>query len=196
MLASESSPFLPPSEAVRSPALKRPRPRPRGAVTLRAYFCQFGVLEDAVVILEVGSACSRGFGFVTFATEEQAAAVLARGSIQVIDRKQVEIKRATARFEVAAAKAAAACAEVLARGEDDFASALLLLSQSPTRQSGNMQPDTHVAQLQTAVLAQQEHWQHCAQERMVVHQMKMEQMMQFMMQMMHQIMYNQHHQQQ
>jgi hypothetical protein len=64
---------------------------------MRAYFDDFGVVEDAVVMYDHDNRRPRGFGFITFAEEDSVDKVFGRGSIQVIHEKQIEIKRAVPR---------------------------------------------------------------------------------------------------
>lgn len=63
---------------------------------LRSYFEQFGAVEDAVVMYDHDKR-PRGFGFVTFASEESVEAVFAKGAMQSIQDKQIEIKAAVPR---------------------------------------------------------------------------------------------------
>ncbi|KAI7846467.1 hypothetical protein COHA_000002 [Chlorella ohadii] len=56
--------------------------------TFRAYFEEFGAVEDAVVMYDHENKRPRGFGFITFAEEEAVEAVFARGTIQTIHDKQ------------------------------------------------------------------------------------------------------------
>jgi RNA recognition motif-containing protein len=53
--------------------------------SLREMFSQFGEVTDAVVITDRMSGRSKGFGFVTFATEEAASA-----ATQQMHEKEVE----------------------------------------------------------------------------------------------------------
>lgn len=63
---------------------------------LREHFEEFGAVEDAVVMFDHDRR-PRGFGFITFASEESVQAVFARGAMQVIHGKQIEIKPAVPR---------------------------------------------------------------------------------------------------
>ncbi|KAL4457731.1 hypothetical protein ABPG75_012596 [Micractinium tetrahymenae] len=65
--------------------------------TFRRYFEEFGQVDDAVVMFDHENKRPRGFGFITFAEEEAVEAVFARGTIQTIHDKQIEIKRAVPR---------------------------------------------------------------------------------------------------
>jgi len=58
---------------------------------LRAYFAMHGTVTDAIVMERDG--VPRGFGFVTFATDEEAVACLQRGP-HVMKGKQIDAKRA------------------------------------------------------------------------------------------------------
>lgn len=50
---------------------------------LRQHFEQFGTVEDAVVMYDHDNKRPRGFGFVTFASEESVDKVFGRGQMQV-----------------------------------------------------------------------------------------------------------------
>lgn len=65
--------------------------------TFREYFEKFGKVEDAVVMYDQHNRRPRGFGFITFAEEEAVEAVFAKGVIQTIHEKEIEIKRAIPR---------------------------------------------------------------------------------------------------
>lgn len=52
---------------------------------LAEVFSEFGEVTDSKVITERGTGRSKGFGFVTFATEEQAAA-----AIEGLNEKEVD----------------------------------------------------------------------------------------------------------
>lgn len=74
--------------------------------SLNAYFSQFGQ-SDSIVMMDRNTGRSRGFGFCTFAAEEQAAAVLragtpnaARDAVEhVVDGKVVSVKVCEAKFD-------------------------------------------------------------------------------------------------
>ena len=53
--------------------------------SLKEMFAQFGEVTEAVVITDRMSGRSKGFGFVTFATEEAA-----QGAIQQMNEKDIE----------------------------------------------------------------------------------------------------------
>ena len=59
------------------------------------YFGQFGVVKDAVVMVDRATNRSRGFGFITFEAEESVEAVLRTKN--EIQGKWVEVKRAEPR---------------------------------------------------------------------------------------------------
>lgn len=67
---------------------------------LRQYFEQFGTVEDAVVMYDHDNKRPRGFGFITFAEEESVDKVFARGAMQNIHDKQIEIKPAVPRDQM------------------------------------------------------------------------------------------------
>ncbi|CAJ1059025.1 Heterogeneous nuclear ribonucleoprotein A0 [Xyrichtys novacula] len=63
---------------------------------LRAHFEQFGTLQDCVVVQNQQLGRSRCFGFITYATPEEADAAMA-AKPHVVDGKSVELKMAIAR---------------------------------------------------------------------------------------------------
>mmetsp|Transcript_830 Transcript_830/g.2508 ORF Transcript_830/g.2508 Transcript_830/m.2508 type:complete len:583 (+) Transcript_830:851-2599(+) len=67
----------------------------------REYFEQYGEVEDAVVMYDPHSSRPRGFGFVTFGSVESVDHVFLRGVMQELHEKQIEIKRAVPREEMA-----------------------------------------------------------------------------------------------
>jgi len=64
--------------------------------TLMSYFQNFGTLEDVVVIKHPDTQRSRGFGFVTFSSQEEVDACQ-KNRPHTLDGKQVETKRAVPR---------------------------------------------------------------------------------------------------
>jgi RNA-binding protein Musashi len=64
---------------------------------LHGYFEVFGEVEDSVVILDKETGRPRGFGFVTFKSEESAERVLENYEKNCINGKWVECKKATPR---------------------------------------------------------------------------------------------------
>ncbi|XP_030034398.1 RNA-binding protein Musashi homolog 2 isoform X2 [Manduca sexta] len=72
------------------------------AEEVRAYFSQFGVVEDAVMLMDQQTKRHRGFGFVTFHSEEAVERVCDI-HFHTIKNKKVECKRAQPKEAVAAA---------------------------------------------------------------------------------------------
>lgn len=72
------------------------------AEEVRAYFSQFGQVEDAVMLMDQQTKRHRGFGFVTFLTEEAVERVCDI-HFHTIKNKKVECKRAQPKEAVAAA---------------------------------------------------------------------------------------------
>nr|XP_032526040.1 RNA-binding protein Musashi homolog 1-like isoform X3 [Danaus plexippus plexippus] len=69
---------------------------------VRAYFAQFGAVEDAVMLMDQQTKRHRGFGFVTFHSEEAVERVCDI-HFHTIKNKKVECKRAQPKEAVAAA---------------------------------------------------------------------------------------------
>ncbi|GAX79280.1 hypothetical protein CEUSTIGMA_g6720.t1 [Chlamydomonas eustigma] len=67
---------------------------------LRQHFEMFGSVEDAVVMYDHDNKRPRGFGFVTFASEESVDLVFAKGAMQTIQDKPIEIKSAVPRDQM------------------------------------------------------------------------------------------------
>lgn len=67
---------------------------------LRSHFEPFGPIEEVVVMLDHEHKRPRGFGFVTFVSEESIDLVFSRGSIQTLHDKQIEIKSAVPRDQM------------------------------------------------------------------------------------------------
>ncbi|XP_050206852.1 heterogeneous nuclear ribonucleoprotein 1 isoform X2 [Mercurialis annua] len=67
---------------------------------LREYMTKFGELDDCVVMKERSSGRSRGFGYVTFASEEDAKAALL--SEHFLGNRMLEVKVATPKEEMRA----------------------------------------------------------------------------------------------
>lgn len=65
---------------------------------LKRIFSQFGVVTDAIVMLDQNTQRSRGFGFVTFETSEAASASIENQPVDVHGRG-VEVKLATPRTD-------------------------------------------------------------------------------------------------
>lgn len=65
--------------------------------SFRSFFEQFGEVEDSVVILDKDTGRPRGFGFITFTSDETADLVLVNYEKNCINGKWVECKKATPR---------------------------------------------------------------------------------------------------
>ncbi|ONK64634.1 uncharacterized protein A4U43_C07F28210 [Asparagus officinalis] len=65
---------------------------------LKQYMSKFGELDDCIVMKERSSGRSRGFGYVTFASADDAKAVLE--SEHVLGNRTLEVKIATPREEM------------------------------------------------------------------------------------------------
>lgn len=63
--------------------------------TFKSFFEQFGDVEDSVVILDKDTGRPRGFGFITFVSDETADRVLENYEKNCINGKWVECKKAT-----------------------------------------------------------------------------------------------------
>jgi len=63
----------------------------------KKYFEQFGTIEDSVIMVDKDTGKSRGFGFITFASEDSVERVIERYNENKIDGKWVECKRAQAK---------------------------------------------------------------------------------------------------
>ncbi|MBX7057507.1 MAG: RNA-binding protein [Leptospirales bacterium] len=61
---------------------------------LRRSFEQFGAVEEAKVILDRDTGRSRGFGFVTFSQEEDAARAMAEMDGQNLDGRTIRVNQA------------------------------------------------------------------------------------------------------
>lgn len=69
------------------------------ADSLREMFAQFGEITDAVVISDRMSGRSKGFGFVTFATEEAAQAAAAEMHEKEVEGRKIIVNVARPREE-------------------------------------------------------------------------------------------------
>jgi len=67
--------------------------------TLRDYFANFGKVDQVQVMYNRETNKSRGFGFVTFESEETVEVVLREKRMHEIDSKSVEVKRAVPKSE-------------------------------------------------------------------------------------------------
>ena len=68
--------------------------------TCRRYFEQYGSVEDAVVMYDHDNKRPRGFGFISFYSEEAVDLVLASGVWKTLHDKPIEIKRAVPRDQM------------------------------------------------------------------------------------------------
>lgn len=64
--------------------------------SLNEYFAKYGQITDCVVIKDSESGRSKGFGFVTFATEEEADSCMAERP-HTLHERQIDVKRAVSR---------------------------------------------------------------------------------------------------
>lgn len=67
--------------------------------SLRGAFSSFGNIVDAKVMTERESGRSRGFGFVTFSTEQEANAAVERMNEQDLDGRSIKVAIASERQE-------------------------------------------------------------------------------------------------
>jgi len=65
--------------------------------TLRDAFGQFGAVQDAIVIMDRETGRSRGFGFVTFGSNEEAEAAIAGLNEQTLDGRTIKVNLANER---------------------------------------------------------------------------------------------------
>ncbi|CAA7029532.1 unnamed protein product, partial [Microthlaspi erraticum] len=61
---------------------------------LKKYFCVYGDIAEHQIMYDHHSGRSRGFGFVTFETEDSVDRLFSDGKVHELGDKQVEIKRA------------------------------------------------------------------------------------------------------
>jgi hypothetical protein len=71
---------------------------------LREYFDKYGEVEDAVVMYDHENKRPRGFGFISFASEDSVEAVFAAGPIHALNDKPIEIKPAVPRDQLPPAR--------------------------------------------------------------------------------------------
>eukprot|EP00443_Scrippsiella_acuminata_P047564 CAMPEP_0115271238 /NCGR_PEP_ID=MMETSP0270-20121206/53991_1 /TAXON_ID=71861 /ORGANISM="Scrippsiella trochoidea, Strain CCMP3099" /LENGTH=133 /DNA_ID=CAMNT_0002687581 /DNA_START=91 /DNA_END=488 /DNA_ORIENTATION=- len=64
---------------------------------LSNYFMQYGTIVDSVVMKDRETGNSRGFGFITYDSENAVDMVMAQYEDHRIEKKWVEVKRAVAR---------------------------------------------------------------------------------------------------
>ncbi|DBB01762.1 TPA: hypothetical protein ACH3X1_000380 [Trebouxia sp. C0004] len=69
-------------------------------LAFRKYFEQYGSVEDAVVMYDHDNKRPRGFGFISFYSEEAVDLVLASGVWKTLHDKPIEIKRAVPRDQM------------------------------------------------------------------------------------------------
>ena len=67
--------------------------------TLKELFAQFGEVTEAVIITDRMSGRSKGFGFVTFATEEAAAAATQQMHEKEVEGRKIVVNVARPREE-------------------------------------------------------------------------------------------------
>ncbi|ORZ30337.1 hypothetical protein BCR44DRAFT_1480507 [Catenaria anguillulae PL171] len=65
--------------------------------SLRTHFEAYGEVEDAVIITDRETGNSRGFGFVTFATEDDAAKAIEGANGSDLDGRNIRVDRASGR---------------------------------------------------------------------------------------------------
>ncbi|KAF9306575.1 hypothetical protein BG003_000992 [Podila horticola] len=63
--------------------------------SLRTKFEEFGQVEDALVIRDRETGRSRGFGFVTFTTSEEADTAISSMNDQEFDGRTIKVDRAS-----------------------------------------------------------------------------------------------------
>ena len=81
---------------------------------LRDYFAKYGKLTDCVVIRQPGSNRSKGFGFVTYETEEEADKCMADRP-HSLDGRTIDAKRAVSREESSKARCSCSSEKSLCR---------------------------------------------------------------------------------
>ncbi|KAE9401611.1 hypothetical protein BT96DRAFT_956483 [Gymnopus androsaceus JB14] len=65
--------------------------------TLRQAFSQYGAVTDSIVMRDRDTGRSRGFGFVTFGTSQEAEAAIASLNEQELDGRRIKVNLANAR---------------------------------------------------------------------------------------------------
>ncbi|KAM0300760.1 hypothetical protein HYE67_004956 [Fusarium culmorum] len=65
--------------------------------TLRQTFSEFGEVTDSIIMRDRDTGRARGFGFVTFSTEEQANAAVDALNEQELDGRRIRVNVANAR---------------------------------------------------------------------------------------------------
>ncbi|KAI5786360.1 hypothetical protein DFH27DRAFT_487274, partial [Peziza echinospora] len=66
-------------------------------VALRTKFEEFGTVEEAVVVKDRDTGRSRGFGFVRFASDDEATAAMNAMNDQEFDGRRIRVDKATDR---------------------------------------------------------------------------------------------------
>ncbi|PVU89623.1 hypothetical protein BB559_005013 [Furculomyces boomerangus] len=66
--------------------------------TLRSRFEEYGTIEDAIVITDRETGRSRGYGFVTFATPEEAQAAIDSANESEFDGRNIRVSQSTPRY--------------------------------------------------------------------------------------------------
>ena len=61
---------------------------------LKDHFTQFGDVQDAIILKDINTGESRGFGFVTFSAEDVAQNLIMNNSVTEINGRRVDIKSA------------------------------------------------------------------------------------------------------
>lgn len=64
--------------------------------SLRQAFGQYGTVTDAIAMRDRETGRSRGFGFVTFTSEEEADAAISSMNEQELDSRRIKVSRANA----------------------------------------------------------------------------------------------------
>ncbi|KAJ4012700.1 Cinnamyl-alcohol dehydrogenase Flavonol reductase/cinnamoyl-CoA reductase [Fusarium irregulare] len=65
--------------------------------TLRSTFSEFGEVTDSIIMRDRETGRARGFGFVTFANEDQASAAVNALNEQELDGRRIRVNVANAR---------------------------------------------------------------------------------------------------
>ncbi|KZV82140.1 hypothetical protein EXIGLDRAFT_657508, partial [Exidia glandulosa HHB12029] len=65
--------------------------------TLRESFSQFGQILDSIVMRDRDTGRSRGFGFVTYGSPQEAEAAIASLNDQELDGRRIKVNLANAR---------------------------------------------------------------------------------------------------
>jgi RNA recognition motif-containing protein len=65
--------------------------------SLRSRFEEYGNVEDAVVIRDRDTGRSRGFGFITYSSDEEAEAAIQNMNEQEFDGRTIKVDRASER---------------------------------------------------------------------------------------------------